>query len=395
MRFGRVQRVVTAALGCAVVLCLAGPIASAVAAPIKTRTVGQAVAQNQLLQMQNDLAVKVANYIAISRELERTQLDVSEVTTELANATATLTEARSALASRAVEMYRTPPMGLIESLFIATSIQSLLQRMDYLAIVTERDAYRLKEARLAATEEAWLAQSLTLRVAQLEKLQAQADAEHNKIVAEVAAQEARAAALGTSYSPVADTGSTGSPPVGASPSGTFVKESVISEANFRNPTSLSAAQIQAFLDAQPGALKNYRGRDHAGVAKSAAEMIAEASTAFDVSPKVILATLQKEQSLLSTKNPAQSQYNGAMGAGMPDSKQNVGSMQGFGNQIWWGAQKQDKNAKLWHPGVFEPVDGTNVYSANPGTHAQYRYTPHFSGVMSFWMIYWRYFGNPL
>ena len=158
---------------------------------------------------------------------------------------------------------------------------------------------------------------------------------------------------------------------------------------------MSAAQIQAFLDGQPGALKNYRGRDHNGVVKSAAEMIADASVAFDVSPKVILATLQKEQSLLSTKNPSQSQYNGAMGAGMPDSKKNVGSMQGFGNQVWWGAQKQDKNAKLWHPGVFEPVDGTNVYSANPGTHAQYRYTPHFSGVMSFWMIYWRYFGNPL
>jgi hypothetical protein len=278
---------------------------------------------------------------------------------------------------------------------MATSIQSLLNRVNYLAIVTERDAYRLKEARLAATEEAWLKQSLTLRVAELEKLQVKADAEQLKIVAEVNAQQAKAAAVGTSYMPVADTGSTGALPSGSDPSGKFVKENVISNANFRAPNSMSAAQIQAFLDSQPGALKNYRGKDHNGVTKSAAEMIADASVAFNVSPKVLLATLQKEQSLLSTKNPKQSQYNGAMGAGMPDSKRNDLSMQGFGNQIWWGAQKQDKNAKLWHPGVFEPVDGTNVYSANEGTHAQYRYTPHFGGVMSFWTIYWRYFGDPV
>jgi hypothetical protein len=70
-------------------------------------------------------------------------------------------------------------------------------------------------------------------------------------------------------------------------------------------------------------------------------------------------------------------------------------MQGFGNQIWWGAQKQNKNALDWRPGAYEPVDGTKVFPTNEGTFAQYRYTPHFSGVMSFWMIYWRYFGDPL
>ena len=70
-------------------------------------------------------------------------------------------------------------------------------------------------------------------------------------------------------------------------------------------------------------------------------------------------------------------------------------MQGFGNQVWWGAQKQNKNALDWHQGAFEPVDGTNIYPTNEGTFAQYRYTPHTSGVMSFWMIYWRYFRDPL
>jgi hypothetical protein len=158
---------------------------------------------------------------------------------------------------------------------------------------------------------------------------------------------------------------------------------------------MSAADIQAFLDTQPGALKSYRGPDHNGVTKSAAEIIADASVLFNVSPKVILATLQKEQSLLSTKSPKQSQYNGAMGAGMPDSGSVASNMQGFGNQIYWGAQKLNKNALDWHQGAYEPVDGTDVYPTNEGTFAQYRYTPHFSGVVSFWTLYWRYFGDPL
>jgi hypothetical protein len=395
VRVVSVQKIATVALLCALAFSVALPASPALAASIKTRTIAQAVAQDQLLRTQADLEAKVANYISICRELERTRTDVSEVTTRLADATSTLQEARSSLASRAVEMYRTPPVGLLEAFFTATSIQGLLQRLDYLAIVTERDAYRLKEARLAATEEAWLQQSLTLRVAQLEKLQAQADAEQIKLVAEVKVEEARAAAAGTSYSPVADTGASGPLPTGGDPSGKFVKETVVSEANFRNPTSMSAAQIQAFLDSQPGALKNTRVKNHYGVTKSAAEIIADASTEFNVSPKIILATLQKEQSLLSTKNPSQRQFNGAMGAGMPDSGSVAGNMQGLGNQIWWGAQKLDKNAKDWHSGIFEPVDGTKVYASNPGTFAQYRYTPHFSGVMSFWTIYWRYFGNPL
>jgi len=379
----------------AIAACLFAPGASAFAAPadvtLPTLTPAQAALQEQL-----------AEYAANARELERTQEDYQQSQASLADASNTLETARSALASRAVELYRTPPVGLVELLFTSTSVQDLYVRLSFLARVADNDAYTLKRVRLAQTEEAWLQESLAVRLGQLQKQQAALDEEQKKLVAAVAADPAAFAAVSTpapapaaAATPANTSAVAGVVPTGSSPQGSFNRETVISETKFRAPHSMSVADIQAFLNQQPGALKNYRGADHNGVTKTAAEMIADASTNFNVSPKVILATLQKEQSLLSTKNPSQSQYNGAMGAGMPDSGVNNQSMQGFGNQIWWGAQKQNKNALDWHQGMSESVDGTDVYPTNEGTFAQYRYTPHFSGVVSFWTIYWRYFGDPL
>ena len=84
-----------------------------------------------------------------------------------------------------------------------------------------------------------------------------------------------------------------------------------------------------------------------------------------------------------------------MGAGMPDSGNNVSTMQGFGNQVYWGAQKFDKNARDWRSGMSYVDGGINQPCDNEGTFAQWRYTPHTSGVLSFWTIFWRYFGDPL
>jgi hypothetical protein len=155
---------------------------------------------------------------------------------------------------------------------------------------------------------------------------------------------------------------------------------------------MSADTIQAFLNNQSGPLKSYSGPDHNGNTRTAAQMIAEASAAFGVSPKVVLATLQKEQSLL-TKSGGQNAMDWAMGCGKTDSVTYT-QYKGFGNQIWGGAQKLISNRSYWRPGISLSIDGTTVYPKNASTHAQYRYTPHFGGVTSFWRIYWRYFGDP-
>jgi peptidoglycan hydrolase CwlO-like protein len=363
---------------------------------IEAKKAQEAAARAEIESRRVELDAKVAEYMALGRQLERTRTEISDANIQLAAGEVKLVRARSALTSRAVEIYRAPQMGLLDVLIGTHSLQDLFARARYLAIISDRDARMMRDYRLTQSENLYLQQSLADKEANLVNLQNQADEQRKQIERTMAAQQARAAALGADVARLVAEASAPPPVVGgAAPSDRFQRETVISQTNFRASTSMDAPTIQAFLETQPGALKSYVGLDHAGVKKTAAEMIADASVKFNVNPKVILATLQKEQSLLSTKDPSAKQYAGAMGAGMPDSKKNDLSMQGFGNQIWWGAQKQDKNARDWHPGASEPVDGTNVFPTNEGTFAQYRYTPHFSGVMSFWMIYWRYFGDPL
>ena len=396
-----ISRVLVVALSL-LVAAVIGPGSALAAKTAATKTRALTPTQSaQIAAMQADFGTKVAGYIAITRELHRTEADVAQVASQIASGQAQLAAAQSAVATRAIELYRAPTVSLFEALLMARSISDLFMRMNYLAIITSRDAHLVTDLRLAQTQDAWLQESLQIRVAQLQKLQVTADRQQAQLLKDLAAEQARAAAMQSSFVPGTDSSqatTTPAPtptPTGSLPRNTFDRSNVVSEANFRNGAAMNAADIQAFLNKQPTALKSYSGKDHTGQVKTAAQMISDASIKFNINPKIILATLQKEQSLLTAKNPSQSQYNGAMGAGMPDSGNNVGTMQGFGNQIYWGAQKFDKNARDWTKGKSEPVDGNNQVCDNEGTFAQYRYTPHYSGVMSFWTIYWRYFGDPL
>jgi hypothetical protein len=344
--------------------------------------------------LQADFGTQVASYVAITRELHRTEDEVHEITEQIATGKTKLVNLRSALASRAVELYRNSGTGMLESLFAAQSVGDLIRRMDYLFMITNRDAQMAKELRLAQTEESWLQQSLVIRVAQLQKLQAQADKKQTQLLEDLKAEQARAAKAKSVFTPGFDSSDVTAGSPGSDPRSRFDRSSVVSDDNFRNGKAMSAASIQAFLNSQPGALKSYTGRDHFGKTKSAAQMISDACVRFDINPKVMLATLQKEQSLLSKKHPSQRQLDWALGAGKADSY-TTSSMKGFGNQIYWGAQKFDKNARDWQSGATHKVDGKSQACDNEGTFAQYRYTPHYAGVMSFWTIFWRYFGDPL
>ena len=390
--------VITLALafaGVAAVYASAAGAAPVVTTPeIQAKQAQERAARAEFESNRVALDMKTAEFMGLARQLERTRGEISEVATQLAASEVKLAAARSALTSRAVELYRAPRVGMVEIMVGTNSIQDLFARARYLAIISDHDARLIRDYRKTQSEFLFLRQDLASREANLVKLQQDADVQLKQIRTEMKTQQARAKALGTE---VARLVAEASRPVliGGEPTVAFQQETVISQANFRDASSMSAAAIQQFLNGQPGKLKEYFGPDHTGAQKTAAQMIAEASVAFNVNPKVILATLQKEQSLLTEENPSDSQYNGAMGAGMPDSRNNDESMQGFGNQIWWGAEKQNKNALLWHQGASEMVDDTRVYATNEGTHAQYRYTPHFDGVKLFWLIYWRYFGNPL
>jgi len=272
-------------------------------------------------------------------------------------------------------------------------LEKMREELSELVIISSRDSRLIDDVRLARQERLWLQESLSQRMELLSELQASADEQRSRIGSDLAAQQARATELGADIANLLREKRVASY-AGGDPLYEFNPDTVISATNFRDADSMTAEDIQAFLDRQPGTLKSYRAPDHNGVVKSTAQMIAEASAAWKVSPKVILVKLQKEQSLLANPSPTKEAYDWALGCGRADSKTYY-EYQGFGNQIWWGAYKLNKNAGPWRPGIEMSIDGSPVRPTNSSTYSLYKYTPHLRGTMSFWMIYWRYFGDPL
>jgi hypothetical protein len=280
---------------------------------------------------------------------------------------------------------------MIEVFFTATSFADLLDRASYLSVISQRDARLVTDLRVTQSESLWLQQSLENEVAKLRELQNKTEEQRSAIETDLAEQQTKATAIGADLAAMLRAAAGAG---GGGPTGDFNPDFVISEAQFRAANSMTVEDIQAFLDGQPGSLKSLRTRDHAGSIKTAAQMVYEAAQRYNVSPKVILVTLQKEQSLLSRSSPSRRALDWAMGCGKTDSR-TFTQYKGFGNQVWWGAQKLDKNSRPWRDGIQRTIDGSVVRPVNPGTYSLYKYTPHFHGNMSFWMLYWRYFGDPL
>jgi hypothetical protein len=200
----------------------------------------------------------------------------------------------------------------------------------------------------------------------------------------------------------------------AASAATFDPLNVIPEETLRASSSMSRADIQAFLDAQPGVLKSYSCAEggpngaHSAVVKPASQIIQEAAIYWNVNPKLVLATLEKEQSLISgTYHLASASHaygtayhlEHAMGAGVyagsPDSHP------GFGDQVWTGTQKlgQTTGAYAWYPGkpksVWSYPDNHSIIivPANQPTWNLYTYTPYYPQI-NIWTIYNKFFGDP-
>lgn len=112
---------------------------------------------------------------------------------------------------------------------------------------------------------------------------------------------------------------------------------IIDDTILLNASSMNPDNIQAFLSGKGSGLASFvatfdcasTGTQSAqayqtsgapcGQSASAAQIIYYASQVYGINPKVVLATLQKEQSLVTTPNPSSWQINQAMGYGCPDS----------------------------------------------------------------------------
>jgi hypothetical protein len=194
--------------------------------------------------------------------------------------------------------------------------------------------------------------------------------------------------------------------LGANNAPTFDPNFVVSDYTFSSKRVFpTEASIQQYLENVNSPLRNYRTNG-----KLASSIIFTASNGTtssnygikpNLNPGLLLAYLEKEQSLLSLKDyntasDPEKRIRSAMGLGCPDDEKCKSEYYGFENQMNWGAfQLQfnyDKantttgdNYKIGK--TITTLDKYNVYLSNAATASAYRYTPHvYWGNYSLWKI---------
>ncbi len=190
---------------------------------------------------------------------------------------------------------------------------------------------------------------------------------------------------------------------------------IISDEEFFDSGSMTAAQIQTFLNGKvstckatgdaPTCLKSFKtdlpkmAADKyckAVAAKkgaTAAQVIFAAATACGINPKVILVMLQKEQGLITSTAPSESMYRKAMGQACPDTAPCDEAAAGFVNQVYKGARQLQVytlnpssfnyragqvNTIKWHP--TSACGSSKVFIQNQATANLYIYTPYRANV---------------
>ncbi|MFF2052783.1 LGFP repeat-containing protein [Leifsonia sp. NPDC058194] len=192
----------------------------------------------------------------------------------------------------------------------------------------------------------------------------------------------------------------------------FNPSNIISDDVFYNPNTMNEASVQAFLNAiVPNCsagytcLKNFsqtttsRGGDamcgpYAGAPNEpAARIIVKVAQACGINPQVILATLQKEQALVTSTAPSAWAWKASMGYACPDTAACDTQYYGFYNQVYSGSWQFKRygnppgtsNFFTWYPvGGYANVlynpdsscGSSRVYISNKATAALYYYTPY-------------------
>ncbi|HEY0248881.1 MAG TPA: cell wall-binding repeat-containing protein [Gryllotalpicola sp.] len=223
----------------------------------------------------------------------------------------------------------------------------------------------------------------------------------------------------------------------------FIPGNIIDDAHFFTGSAMTQAQIQTFLSGQQRGCSNssclsvltlatqtkaantYCTKPYAGSSKeSAAAVIYKVQVACGISAKVLLATLQKEQGLVTSTAPTSSAVAHAMGYLCPDTAPCNTGAANFFSQVY-GAAYQFQIYRLY-PNDFNfhanqtasillnpnaACGRQTVFIQNAATAALYNYTPYvpnaaalanLSGVgdgcsaygnRNFWVYYNSWFGS--
>ena len=224
----------------------------------------------------------------------------------------------------------------------------------------------------------------------------------------------------------------------------FQRGYIISDSQFYDSNAMTQDEIQAFLSKMTPSCANSnclsvvrtdtfsRAADRTVCAaytgasgELASAIIFKVQQACGISARVLLVTLQKEQSLITMTNPTLTRLSRAMGYGCPDSAGGACDSQFYGlyNQIYkaawqfkrystpdpWGSYQPGVVAIAKKPGC----ESIAVNIQNNATAALYNYTPYTPddaalanlrglgdgcssyGNRNFWVYYNDWFGDPL
>lgn len=214
---------------------------------------------------------------------------------------------------------------------------------------------------------------------------------------------------------------------------TFNQNDVMDDAVFDDSGSMTQQQIQNFLNSFPNScLSNYSApypSDYFtyGSNAPASSIIKQVSSLWGINPKVILATLEKEENLVTGNAGCDSwRYNSAVGMGCSDTGPCPSAgYAGFSQQVTKGMwqltfnrQRSEgnlnwgDNGSIYYGGFMTPgtysrqsgapttyydgiatIDGVSVTMTNGATAALYTYTPHFHGNQNFQAIFNQWFGS--
>lgn len=200
------------------------------------------------------------------------------------------------------------------------------------------------------------------------------------------------------------------PPAEAAFASDFDAGHLISDAVFYDGGAMTADQIQSLLNTKgasckagempclkdyvettrdwavdPGLCAGYAGRSN----ETAAQIIARVATSCNVSPRVLLVLLEKEQGLVTRTAPTRRAYDVATGYGCPDGSPCNSEYYGFFNQVYraahrfnyyrthptsFGYQAGRDNFILYNPNTA--CGGASVFIRNQATAGLYIYTPY-------------------
>lgn len=180
----------------------------------------------------------------------------------------------------------------------------------------------------------------------------------------------------------------------------FNPDFVISDRDITD-TSVPDDYAQKFLEAKGSGIAGRLFQDLDGSMKKPGDIITYYGRSFGVSPRFLLALIQKEQSLVTDKNPSNCQVDWAAGYGRPDGSTCNDPVwqkyRGFTTQIINAAAfarffyDNPERSFGYFEGRTANIDGTPVTPANTATAMLYSYTPHIHGNRLFSTIWSKWF----